>query len=152
MSKKSVLKEAAQKLVDAGQLNPAAVKDVVALAKQKVEKLPGVDGGEPMYVFTDKAGGSLTIDMGLAQMVAKREYLQPQAQATGRDKSGASDKSTNVSNPFKTLRDPRTGAIRPEQMKKVESLLKAVGTAKAAAIAKSAGLRLDGTEIPERYR
>ena len=149
MSKKSVLKEAAQKLVDAGQLNPAAVKDVVALAKRRVEKLMGVDGAEPTYLFTDKSGGSLNIEMGLAQMVAKRDYWHPQA--TGHDTSKALDKNPNFSNPFKTLRDPRTGAIRPEQMKKVESLLKAVGTAKAAAIAKSAGLRLDGTPIPEKY-
>jgi len=147
MSKKQILKEAAQKLVDAGQLNPAAVKDLVALAKQKVEKLPGVDGAADMYVFTDNAGGSLTIDMGLAQMVAKREYLQPQAQATGRDKSKP-DKSTN---PFVGLRDPRTGAIRPEQMKKVESFIRGAGTKAAAAVAKSVGLRLDGSPIDPKY-
>jgi hypothetical protein len=144
MSKKSVLKEAAQKMVDAGQLNPAAVKDVVALAKRRVEKLMGVDGAEPTYLFTDKSGGSLNIEMGLAQMVAKRDYLQPQA---AHDKSKPLDRS---SNPFIGLRD-KSGAIRPEQMKKVESLLKAVGTAKAAAIAKSAGLRLDGSQIPEKF-
>jgi hypothetical protein len=55
-------------------------------------------------------------------------------------------------NPFVGLRDPRTGEIIPEKMKAVESLLKAVGAAKCAAIAKSAGLRLDGTPIPDQYR
>jgi hypothetical protein len=57
------------------------------------------------------------------------------------------DKSTN---PFIGLRD-KSGKIVPEKMKAVESLLRAVGTAKCAAIAKSAGLRLDGTPIPEQY-
>lgn len=54
-------------------------------------------------------------------------------------------------NPFVGLRDA-SGKIVPEKMKAVESLLRAVGTAKCAAIAKSAGLRLDGTPIPEQYR
>ena len=142
------MKEAAQKLVDAGQLNAACVKDLVALAKQKVEKLPGIDGGEPAYLFTDKAGGSLSIDMGLAKMVAKRDYLQPQAQGSARDKSKAPDRSTN---PFVGLRDARTGAIKPEQMRKVESFIKAAGTKAAAAVARSAGLRLDGSPIDPKF-
>ncbi len=62
--------------------------------------------------------------------------------------NGGGDKSTN---PFLTLRD-KSGAIVPEQMRKVESMLKALGTAKVAAIARAAGFRLDGTPIPERYR
>lgn len=61
---------------------------------------------------------------------------------------GAGKSSTN---PFIGLRD-KSGRIVPEQMKKVASLIRAVGTAKSAAIAKSAGLRLDGSSIPERYQ
>jgi hypothetical protein len=54
-------------------------------------------------------------------------------------------------NPFVGLRD-KSGKIVPEKMRAVESLLRAVGSAKCAAIAKSAGLRLDGTPIPEKFR
>jgi hypothetical protein len=54
-------------------------------------------------------------------------------------------------NPFVGLRD-QSGKIVPEKMQRIESLLKAVGAAKCAAIAKSAGLRLDGTPIPDQYR
>lgn len=68
-----------------------------------------------------------------------------------RDKSKALDKSKSTTNPFIGLRD-KNGKIVPEQMQKVESLIRAVGTAKSAAIAKSAGLRLDGSPIPEQYR
>lgn len=66
--------------------------------------------------------------------------------ANGNDKP--LDKSKN---PFIGLRD-RSGKIVPEKMRAVESLLRGVGAKKAADIARSAGLRLDGTEIPERYR
>jgi hypothetical protein len=58
------------------------------------------------------------------------------------------DKSKN---PFIGLRDPRTGAIRSEQMRKVESFIKAAGTKAAAAVARSAGLRLDGGPIDPKY-
>jgi hypothetical protein len=54
-------------------------------------------------------------------------------------------------NPFVGLRD-KSGKIVPSQMRKVESLIRAVGTAKSATIAKSAGLRLDGSPIPEKFR
>jgi hypothetical protein len=57
------------------------------------------------------------------------------------------DKSTN---PFIGLRD-KSGKIVPEKMKAVESLIRGAGTSAAVAIAKSAGLRLDGTPIPEQY-
>ncbi len=49
-------------------------------------------------------------------------------------------------NPFVGLRD-KNGKIVEEQMRKVESLLKAVGTKRCAAIAASAGYRLDGTRL-----
>lgn len=65
--------------------------------------------------------------------------------ANGHDKP--LDKSTN---PFIGLRD-KSGKIVPEKMKKVESFIKAAGTKAAASVAKSAGLRLDGTPIPEKY-
>jgi hypothetical protein len=54
-------------------------------------------------------------------------------------------------NPFIGLRD-KSGQIDPVKMAKVESFIKAAGSKAAAAVARSAGLRLDGTEIPERYR
>jgi hypothetical protein len=54
-------------------------------------------------------------------------------------------------NPFVGLRDPRTGQIVPEKMKKVESFLKACGAAKTAALARAVGLRLDGTPIDPNY-
>lgn len=65
----------------------------------------------------------------------------------------ATIKSTNGhdKNPFVGLRD-KNNQIVPSKRRAVESLLKAVGTAKAAAIARSANLRLDGTPIPEQYR
>jgi hypothetical protein len=66
--------------------------------------------------------------------------------ANGRDNT--LDKSKN---PFVGLRD-KSGKIVPEKMRAVESLLRAVGSAKTAAIARSQGLRLDGTPIPEQYR
>jgi hypothetical protein len=49
-------------------------------------------------------------------------------------------------NPFVGLRD-KNGKIVEEQMKKVESLIRSLGTAKTAAIAKAGGFRLDGTPI-----
>ncbi len=65
----------------------------------------------------------------------------------------ATIKSTNGhdKNPFVGLRD-KSGKIVPEKMKAVESLLRGIGSAKTAAIARSAGLRLDGTPIPEQYK
>jgi hypothetical protein len=56
------------------------------------------------------------------------------------------DKNTN---PFVGLRDPRTGAINPAQMKKVESFLKIAGTKATVSLARSAGVRLDGSSIGE---
>ena len=83
--------------------------------------------------------------------IAKKALLA--AQGKGNDTVALADKPLDKStNPFLTLRDPRTGAIRPEQMLKVESLLRAIGTKKCAAIAQAAGLRLDGSPIPEKYR
>ena len=61
----------------------------------------------------------------------------------GKDQVNGGDKSTN---PFVGLRD-KDGKIVPEQMRKVESMLKSLGSAKTAAIAKAAGFRLDGTRI-----
>ncbi len=58
------------------------------------------------------------------------------------------DKSKN---PFIKLRDPRTGKINEAQMKKVESFIRAAGTKAAAAVAKSAGLQLDGSPIDPKY-
>jgi hypothetical protein len=57
------------------------------------------------------------------------------------------DKSTN---PFKNLRT-KSGAIDPVQMEKVSSFIRAAGTKAAAAVARSAGLKLDGTPIDPRY-
>jgi hypothetical protein len=65
----------------------------------------------------------------------------------GHDKSAPLNKSTN---PFIGLRD-KSGKIDPEKMKKVESFIKAAGARAASAVAKSAGLRLDGTPIPEKF-
>jgi hypothetical protein len=61
------------------------------------------------------------------------------------------ERRTTSTNPFVGLRD-KSGKIVPEKMKKVESFIKAAGAKAAAAVAKSAGLRLDGTPIPEQYR
>jgi hypothetical protein len=58
------------------------------------------------------------------------------------------DKNTN---PFVGLRDPRTGAINPAQMKKVESFTKAAGAKVAAAVARRAGVRLDGSPLDPKY-
>jgi hypothetical protein len=58
------------------------------------------------------------------------------------------DKNTN---PFVGLRDPRTGRIVPEKMARVESFIKAAGTKAAASVARSAGLRLDGSPIDPKY-
>jgi len=68
-----------------------------------------------------------------------------------RDKSKALDKSKSATNPFIGLRG-KDGKINPEQMKKVQSFIKAAGSRAAADVARSAGLRLDGSEIPEQYR
>jgi len=57
------------------------------------------------------------------------------------------DKSKN---PFVGLRD-KSGKINPAQMAKVESFIKAAGTKAATAVARSAGLRLDGSPIPEKF-
>jgi hypothetical protein len=65
--------------------------------------------------------------------------------ANGHDKP--LDKSTN---PFVGLRD-KSGKIVPEKMKKVESFIKAAGTKAAASVARSAGLRLDGSPIDPKY-
>jgi hypothetical protein len=62
------------------------------------------------------------------------------------------ERRANSTNPFVGLRDPRTGQINPAQMKKVESFIKAAGAKVAAAVAKSAGLRLDGSPIPDAYK
>jgi hypothetical protein len=64
----------------------------------------------------------------------------------------ATNKSANGhdKNPFVGLRD-KSGKIVPEKMKAVESLLRGIGSAKTAAIARSAGLRLDGTPIDPKY-
>jgi hypothetical protein len=56
------------------------------------------------------------------------------------------DKNTN---PFVGLRDPRTGAINPAKMAKVESFLKVAGTKAAISLARRAGVRLDGSSIGE---
>ena len=53
-------------------------------------------------------------------------------------------------NPFTTLRG-KDGKIDPVQMAKVASMLRAMGTKAVAAIARSVGKRLDGTDIPRRY-
>ena len=58
------------------------------------------------------------------------------------------DKNTN---PFTNLRDPRTGAINPAQMAKVESFLKVAGTKATISLARSAGVRLDGTPLDPKY-
>jgi hypothetical protein len=63
--------------------------------------------------------------------------------------NGSADHKTN---PFVNLRDPRTGQINPAQMAKVQSFIKAAGAKVAAAVAKSAGLRLDGSPIPDAYK
>jgi hypothetical protein len=62
--------------------------------------------------------------------------------------NGSTDHSTN---PFVGLRGA-DGKINPQKMAKVESFIKAAGAKVAAAVAKSAGLRLDGSPIPEQYR
>jgi hypothetical protein len=76
---------------------------------------------------------------------------------TNRHGQTRTERHDRSSNPFVGLRSNGSGGIPagqivPAKMRAVESLLKAVGTAKAAAIAKSAGLRLDGTPIPEQFR
>jgi hypothetical protein len=58
------------------------------------------------------------------------------------------DKNTN---PFSTLRDPRTGQIDQAQMAKVESFLKIAGTKATISLARSAGVRLDGSPINEAH-
>jgi hypothetical protein len=88
-------------------------------------------------------GDAAALDKALADKGKCDDQL-----ANGYDKD-ALDKSKN---PFIGLRDPKSGKIVPEKMLKVESLIRAVGTAKSAAIAKSAGLRLDGSPIPEKFR
>lgn len=89
----------------------------------------------------DSFGGDVkALDAALADKGAGHDQL-----ANGHDNL---DKSKN---PFIDLRD-KSGKIVPAQMQKVESLIRAVGTGKSAAIAKSAGLRLDGSPIPEKYR
>jgi hypothetical protein len=71
---------------------------------------------------------------------------------TGTDKVALTDKTLDKSkNPFVGLRDPRTGKIVPEKMARVESFIKAAGTKAAASVARSAGLRLDGSPIDPKY-
>jgi hypothetical protein len=70
----------------------------------------------------------------------------------GNDTVALADKPLDKSkNPFVGLRNPRTNQIVPEKMKAVESLIRGAGTKVATSIAKSAGLRLDGSPIPEKY-
>ena len=70
---------------------------------------------------------------------------------TGTDKVVLSDKPLDKSkNPFIGLRD-KSGKIVPEKMARVESFIKAAGTKAAASVARSAGLRLDGSPIDPKY-
>jgi hypothetical protein len=69
----------------------------------------------------------------------------------GTYKTVLADKPLDKSkNPFVRLRD-KSGKINPAQMAKVESFLKVAGTKAAVSLARSAGVRLDGTPIPEKY-
>jgi hypothetical protein len=61
------------------------------------------------------------------------------------------NKNTKSKNPFTGLRDPRTGKIVPEQMRKIESFIKAAGTKAAASLARSARVQLDGSPIDPKY-
>ena len=70
----------------------------------------------------------------------------------GSDKVALADKPLDKSkNPFVGLRDPRTGKIVPEKMARVELFIKAAGSKAAASVARSAGLRLDGSPIDPKY-
>jgi len=94
---------------------------------------------------------------------AARTALLLKAERAKRDGTNGSDtgghphgqtqveRRTTSTNPFVNLRDKKTGQINPEQMKKVESFIRAAGTKAAASVARAAGLRLDGSEIPPEY-
>ena len=91
-------------------------------------------------------------ELSLKTEAAKRANGANGADDANRHGQTQAERRTNSTNPFVNLRDPRTGQINPAQMKKVELFIKAAGAKVAAAVAKSAGLRLDGSPIPNAYK
>ena len=131
MSKKSMLKEAAQREVNAGRLNPDAVKDLIRLAKKRVE----VIGEGPTAIY--KIGGD-DINVGLGRMIDKRPYFQPiKAANGGSTNSNNTAAASQGSNPFTKLRNKR-GEIDPVVEKHIAGMISAMGTKKVADIARAA--------------
>jgi hypothetical protein len=134
MTKKAMLKEAAQREVDAGRLNPDAVKDLIRLAKKRVE----VIGEGPTAIY--KIGGE-DINVGLGRMIDKRPYFQPIKVANGGNNSGNSNSNNTAasqgSNPFAKLINKR-GVRDPAIEKHIAGMITAMGTKKVADIARAA--------------
>jgi hypothetical protein len=136
MTKKSMLKEAAQREVNAGRLNPDAVKDLIQLAKKRVE----VIGEGPTAIY--KIGGE-DINVGLGRMIDKRPYFQPITAANGNNNNNNNNNSSNNtaasqgSNPFAKLINKR-GVRDPAIEKHIAGMITAMGTKKVADIARAA--------------
>jgi hypothetical protein len=130
MSKKSMLKEAAQREVNAGRLNPDAVKDLIRLAKKRVE----VIGEGPTAIY--KIGGD-DINVGLGRMIDRRPYFQPIKAANGGSNNSNNTAASQGSNPFTKLRNKR-GEIDPAVEKHIAGMISAMGTKKVADIARAA--------------
>jgi hypothetical protein len=155
-----VLESAIEDFVDEFRTHVFDEKDITAhIAKTRTDK-PNrwvINGTESDQLLVDAFGPERTLK---AQGEVVKQFGEDRAKeyaaqfnTTLGGKPGVvpdtlkSKKNGSDTNPFKALRDPRTGKINPAVEKQISSLIVAVGTAKASAIARSAGLSITGLPL-----
>lgn len=122
--------------------------ECVAFFKKKFDFLLGDDsqGGDPQ-IDPRLIAHANSADPKIAA-IAKKALLAAQGSG-GKDVVVAAD-TPHKNNPWKDLRG-RDGKISAEKMARCENFIKLAGTKAAASMARSAGVRLDGTSLDPKY-
>ena len=133
-----------------GVLNLAArSKLVLEVGEAQAEAMAKQWGLSSLTDWKTKGVRPDPADVSLNAEAQRLEAEIAQRQAKLDNIRKAAPKPEDSSNPFVRLADP---AKREQALKHIESMVKAMGTAKVAAIAEAAGRRLDGSLIPAKFR
>ncbi len=132
-------------------VNEVGEAEAEAMARQWGLQPKGING-KALEDFTTRGTRPDPADVSINAEARKLEAEIAQKQSKLDTLRKAAPTRENSTNPFVLLRDKDTGAIRPDIQKRIEGMIKSLGTSKVAAIAAAAGRRIDGSLIPEKFR